>query len=148
MFQSIFNQADSMVDEMTPGWKSGDLLLNFSSSIKSLELSKDEKIVFGSTKSLPAWQVYNDHHESFYFLLASIGLLFYGHMKKDPPFIDSLLICSWVKQQRLLSPSWWVSGQYLQLYGRLCENGHNTSFSPIYFTHSLWLFFWLFLSIG
>lgn len=62
MSQTIFNQADSMLDGMTPGWKLGDLLLNFSSYVNSLELSKDEKIVFGPTKSLPALQVCNDHH--------------------------------------------------------------------------------------
>lgn len=69
-------------------------------------------------------------------------------MERDPPFADSLL-WSWVKQQRLPSLSWPISGQSLQSYGRLSKNGHNISHISTLFTHSLCnMIFWLFSSKG
>lgn len=50
-----------MVDGRSPGWKLGDLLLAFSSSVNSLELSKNEKITFESAKSLLAQQLCNNY---------------------------------------------------------------------------------------
>ena len=88
---------------MSPGWKLGDLLFSVSSSVNSLELSEEEKIAFGSTKLLSAWQLYHDHHWGFCLFL-SIVLTFILHNKcRVSLFIDRLLCWSWVEQQRLLN---------------------------------------------
>ena len=108
--QSAFNQADSMVDGTRLGWKLGDLLLTVSSSVNSLDLSKNGKIAFGSAKSPLVQQFYNNIINVLFPSCYHSANFFYVLMKRGFPCIDLLLFWSQVKQQ-----------------GRDCQALHNQS---------------------